>query len=286
MSNLEVVAADDPRACRLCRVYRPDDDPKLPERDLAPVCGRDRRRLDLDLAALPGLHERLRNPDLSTGDERAMFTIAWDRQGRRAWSTMPAAAVSGRTNQPAVSGSPQRREPANLNTVDLTAHVRGTNLTDQGRQHPEDHIGRISVATLLDGWVQTWRDDVLFSGQHRPPARVDELARWLRDRVEQACSRLDPEVIVDFASEIRSVRGALHAALGETKAEPDVKVGVRCPQCDDVSTLEQKPGEDWVECTSCGELVSPTDYTRLAKGWGDYERDHRTPEEIEGLMRR
>jgi Zn ribbon nucleic-acid-binding protein len=275
----------DERACRLCVVYRPNAEPLLPEPGLAPVCGRDRARLDRDLAALPDLHARLRNPDLSTGDERSMYRVALDRQGRRAWNTVPAGPTAGRTNQPLVSGSRPRREPADLTAVDLTAPAHGTNLTAQGRRHPDDHVGHLSVATILDGWVQVWRDE-LFPGQHRPPALVDELVGWLRDRVEEACSRLDVDVLADFADEIRRLRGALHAALGEVRAEPDIKFGVRCKQCDAMSTLAQEPGEDWVECGSCGLLYSQEEYRRWVEHNAGYQRSKHTSEQLRQLMGR
>ncbi len=271
-------------ACLLCPVYRPDAKPQLPEPELFPVCGRDRQRLDADLAALPSLHDRLRNPDLMTGDERRMFQVDWNKQGQRAWNTLPAGPMKGHTNQPTVSGSHPDQIPVNLGVVDLTSHARGTNITAAGREHPEDHIGRLSVGTLLDSWVQAWRDE-LFPDQHRPPARVDELVRWLRTHVDVACTK--SSAIAEFAAEIRSIRGAMHAALGEVNAEPDVKVGVRCPndKCDAVSTLVQRPGEFWIECEACGALVEPEDYKAWVRRWGQYEHSQRSPEELRELMR-
>lgn len=265
--------------CILCLIYRPDADPRHPERP--PVCEGHRHRLSHDIHNIGQLHHRLVNPDPVEYDNRryaAQYQI-WNAAGKT-WETRneqrrvdPLGAIGGvapipsRNTQPTVSGSREPAAPADLNTIDLTANARRPNATTAARQHPDDQIGHLSVATILDSWIRDLRD-TLWPDQHLPPAAVGEQVAWLRvgagddqpgTRINDACDR--HPAIDEMAAELRDLRATLRGVLGDTDPRPQHLDGVACKRCD-LRALMHQPGDHYrAECGACGELYTDVEYT-------------------------
>lgn len=290
--------------CVTCPIYRPDAVPHQPERP--PVCDGDRRRLDRDLADIARLHERLLHPDPLPVDGRWYDTTWTTRDPNTKAVTRhihtqradPLAAIAGagpipgRRPHPSVTGSRERSAPTSLDAVDLTSPARQPNPTDAGRAHPDDTVGHLPAATTLDGWVRDWRD-TLWPDQHLPAATVGALVGWLRagstsdgpgPRLDAACDR--HPAIDEMAAEIRALRHALRAALGETQPPPELVHGVACRGCD-LRTLVRTPGDLYeAECDTCGLLYTGPELAEWITRLGGYERSIRTPEQVRDLLRR
>lgn len=293
--------------CILCPIYWPDAPPRLPDRP--PVCEGDRRRIDRDLADIADLHGRLQNPDPPPVDNRR-YTKP-DRAGTpHEYRADPLAAVNGagpipgRTPQPSVSGSRDRTTPAQLDVVDLTAaarpaavHIRygvdrKTNKDWAPLGGDPDQIGHLSAATILDHWVSDWRA-AFWPEQHLPVPTVADLVAWLRaghtpdgpgPRVDTACDQ--HPAIDEFAADIRRLRNALRAALGETPPRPELVHGVACRSCDTRAVL-RLPGDTYeAECGTCGLLYTRAELTDWTGRLGQYERSQRSPEDVRALLRR
>ncbi|GGM26992.1 hypothetical protein GCM10011608_09760 [Micromonospora sonchi] len=251
--------------CTLCPTFRSNLDPRTPDR--WPVCEGCRLRLSRLIGELHDLHERLANPEPAEAGRRRYQRL--DTQGRAetVWAD-PLATIGGsgpipsKPDQPHVSGTPSKSTPANLDHIDLTNEARIPNPTPQARKHPWDQIGNLSVATRLDEVVRDWRD-TLWPGHHLPPPTVPELVMWLRaghtpeyagNRVDEACT--GHPGIADTAAELHQLRGTLRAALGETDPRPRHWLGVDCPHCHEISTIQQAPGDDYAECGNCGRMYT------------------------------
>jgi hypothetical protein len=152
-----------------------------------------------------------------------------------------------------VSGTHEAPVPIRVDAVDLTAAARVVHLV--GRDSFDDQTGHPSVAAVLDGWVRDWRD-VRNKGEGLPDPQVPVLARWLGDRLDWACDH--HPAVDEFADELRQLRSALYGVLGLFDI-PDYKHGVRCRSCDALD-LVQRSGSEFVECNSCGLLLSPSEY--------------------------
>lgn len=150
-----------------------------------------------------------------------------------------------------VSGSKEKRLLIDADKVDLTGPVRSAGVAVLD----EDAVGYESVASVLDFWVEDWRAD-RGAGERRPSPTVPELARWLLDRLDDACDT--SPAIGEFFDAVRRLRGALKAQLGQVDI-PDYKRGVPCPRCQAL-TLVQHDGSDRVECASCPALLSFIEY--------------------------
>lgn len=299
------------RHCILCLTYRPDVEPRLPDR--SPVCEGDRYRLGRQLEDIGRLHSRLVNPDPVEYDDRqydAQYEL-WDKNSK-AWvvrneqrRTDPLGAIGGvapipsRNSQPSVSGSRERPIPINVDSVDLAAHARpgsvGIRTRGDWSHRPggdPDQVGRLSVATVLDFWVRDWRD-TLWLDQHLPPATVPELIAWLRVgasedavgvRIDDACDR--HPAIDEMAIEVHNLRRALRGVLGETDPQPELIDGVACRSCD-LRALVRQPDDFYrAECGGCGLLYTDAEFAEWVTQLGGLERDARSPEEVRHLLQR
>lgn len=260
--------------CPVCFTLRPDSDPRQPHNP--PVCDGDRALLDTWLGEITRLHDQLTEPEQPIVDRRRhdRYATAYLPDGHRhtwnkgSYASDPVAVLGGvapinsRSKAPSVSGSRERPIPINTDRHDLTSPARGANLTDAGRQHPEDHVGHLGAATILDGWVRSWRDH-LWPGHHLPDSSVTELVKWLRTRLEDACDYYP--IIDEFAWEIRNLRGSLRAAAGETDPQPERCDGVPCKRCD-LMTLYRQPGGD-VACVDpdCASVLREDEYLDWVK---------------------
>jgi hypothetical protein len=259
----------DTPTCTTCSTYRPDSEPRLPHRP--PVCDGDRRLLDRHLTDIANLVADLTNGEPPVVDDRRYerFTI---RNGRpvslgESWAD-PLAPVGGvspinsRSTAPAVSGSRERPIPIPVTVVDLQAPARVPAPSQAALRWPEDQVGYLSAATVLDQWVR-WIRDALFPDHHLPPATVDELVSWLRHRVDDICDR--HPAVADMADEVRHLRGALRHAAGETEQPPERCDGIPCRRCD-MAMLYRQPGGD-VECVNpdCRAIYRADEYQEWIK---------------------
>ena len=253
-------------ACVTCGVYRPDAEPRHPNHP--PVCDADRTLLDRHLVDVANLHAELVNPEPAILDDRQheRFGVAHFPGGikhvfsRGMCPSDPLAALGGvaainsKSKAPSVSGSRERPLPINASTADLQAPAKVPSLAPSTRRPgeaptgwPEDQIGHLSVATILDGWARDWRD-TLFPGQHLPPAQVDELAAWLRVRLADACDQ--HPAITEFADELKTLRGTLRVMAGETEPQPERCDGVPCRRCDMRMLFRRTDASGDVDCVN------------------------------------
>ncbi len=260
-----------PGSCTVCLLLRPDADPRLPHHP--PVCDGDRELLDTWLGEINRLHAQLTEPEPAIVDKRQhdRWATAYLPGGHRhTWNKGPAysdplaplggvSPINSRPNSPRTSGSRERPMPIRADLHDLTSPARGVNLTGAGRQHPEDHVGELPAATILDGWVRSWRD-TLHPSQGLPPASVPELTRWLRIRLDDACDRYP--IIDEFADEIRDLRGKLRAQAGETDPKPERCEQVACKRCDMEMMFRRPDGSGDVDCLNpaCNAVMRDTEY--------------------------
>lgn len=160
-----------------------------------------------------------------------------------------------------VSGSREAPLPLRVDPLDLMLPARVPNPTDQARKWPTDQLGRLSVASVLYSWTQDWRD-VRDRGELGPFPAVTLMVSWLLDRLEWACD--EHPAIDDFAAEIRDLASVLRRTVGAGEDRPE-RLDVPCRRCD-LLDLHRLPGEDRVECGSCGCLMTETEFntwTRL-----------------------
>lgn len=250
-------------ACTLCAVYRPDAEPRAPYR--APVCEGDRRLLDHHLADIRELYDRLTRPEPPDVDDRSYRLPGdGDEQAADPLAALGGAGpVPGRSGQPRVSGSRNPAPPVPSDRIDLTLPARPATrrLFARGVLGLDgDQVGHLSVATILDTWVRDWRDRRWFD-QHLPAATVADLVHWLRTRLDDACT--SHPAIDEFAAEIRAVRSALRRAVGEADPAPEADryARVPCRRCDLRGVLMRRPGDVYIECGSCGVLMTDGELT-------------------------
>lgn len=170
------------------------------------------------------------------------------------WAQLPEALQPGANGAQRVSGSREAPVPVNVDALDLSADARNSEATDAAKEHPEDQIGQVAVASILDQWCRDWRDEMAFA-QSLPVPTVPELARWLQDRTEWACDR--HPAVDEFAAEMRRLRAVLRGTLGLTEPPPEFCDGVVCRKCDRYALYREG---DYVECDVCGLLYSEKEY--------------------------
>jgi hypothetical protein len=264
--------ADAP-TCLTCSLFRPDSTPRIP--NYPPICDGDRALMDRHLADVANLIADLSNDEepLIDGRRHERFGIAYFEGGHRhvfSRGTFPSdplaplggvAPINSRTKAPSVSGSRERPIPIPVTALDLKADARVPNPSGVGRDWPEDQIGNLSAATVLDQWVRDIRD-TLWPDQHLPEATVDHLVAWLRNRLQDVCDR--HPAVVEFAEEIRSLRGALRSAAGETEPQPERCDGVPCKRCDLMTLFREA---DDVTCVNpdCAAVLRGDEYLEWVK---------------------
>jgi hypothetical protein len=277
--------------CYTCPIYRPDEQKaRTPARP--PVCDGDRRLLDSHLWDIPDLYERLPDEQPAPANAPYLVELPSGTLEQRGFDPvadlLPAGPVRGLSRQPRVSGSKEPPAPTSVDRIDLTLPARQGSVALWARaefgQDP-DQDGILSVATILDCWVRDWRE-ALWPDHSLPAPTVPELARWLRNRVEDACDQ--HPAIDEFAAEMKDVRYALRRELGETEAQPETEPykGVACQKCDLRGVLMRKPGQDYIECKNCGMLMTGPEYEYWRDRLAGFERSQRRPDEIAEVLRR
>jgi hypothetical protein len=170
------------------------------------------------------------------------------------WTQLPAAMQPAHTDNQRVTGSREAPTPVNIDALDLSATARSGEASTAAREHPEDQIGQVPVAFILDQWARDWRDEMAFR-QSLPQPTVPELAKWLIDRVDWAADR--HPAIDEFATEISRLRAVLRGTLGLYDPPPEFCDGVVCRKCDRYALYREG---DYVECDHCGLLYSEQEY--------------------------
>lgn len=243
--------------CSTCGVLRPDAEPRIPNRP--PVCDGDRNLIDRNLNDIANLVADLSNDEepVLDGRQHERFGVAYFEGNQRhvfsrgMFPSDPLAPLGGvapinsKSKAPAVSGSRERPIPIPVTVVDLKAPARQPSPSRAARQWPEDQVGYLSAATVLDQWCRSVRDE-MFTGHHLPPATVDEMVVWLRNRLENVCDH--HSAVAEFAEEVRNLRSALRSAAGQVEPPPERCDGVPCRRCD-MQMLYRQPGGD-IECVN------------------------------------
>lgn len=167
------------------------------------------------------------------------------------YALLPANMVPGQTQGQRVSGSREAPLPLRVDPLDLTMPAR------LGAVHDAlgDQVGLLSVATVLFSWARDWRE-TRDRGEGPPPATVVDLVAWLRNRLDWACD--DHLAVDEFVVEIEALRRKLRAVVGINEIRPE-HLDVPCRRCDKLD-LHRLPGQDRVECGSCGCLLTEDEY--------------------------
>lgn len=147
----------------------------------------------------------------------------------------------------------------------VTTWTREAVRDDAGRPMlipAQDQTGVQPVAVILDQWVRNWIDHRPQHHEHVPQPEVGALIGWLGNRLQWACDH--HPAIDDFATELDELRGQLRRALGLTEPRPELHDGVPCKSCDKM-TLQTQPGDDYVECDTCGRLYTGAEFADWVK---------------------
>lgn len=166
---------------------------------------------------------------------------------------LPAMLQPGQSQGQRVSGSRTPPLPLRVDPLDLTLPPRSAPVRDV----LGDQVGHLSVATVLDQWVRDWKE-TLAVGDQWPGIRVVELTMYLRTRLPWACD--GHPAIDEFAAEIRTLHRTLRVVTGLQEIRPE-HLDVPCRRCD-LLDLHRLPGEDRVECLSCGDLLTEEEFHR------------------------
>lgn len=143
----------------------------------------------------------------------------------------------------------------------------------------QDMVGKLTA------WVDEVCDKRGLTGPHLPPTvrpvgpprdldalRVHSLATWLLPHHEWLATG---PAAVDYGEEIRDLAHHTRRIAGLYPARPEIKHGVPCRQCDTVN-LFIAPGSDWIECGSCGVLLSQAEYAEWIGMLAAHERGKRS----------
>jgi len=226
-------------------------EPRTPQ--LCDVC---RSRLRAWLFDIPDLYGQLAEGEPSVREYRGTRVLDDEERTEvphydHVSNVLPAGGPpAGLRNSP-ITGSRRPRLPINEDAADLTGPVRSAGVAVLD----EDAVGHASVASVLDFWVEDWRVS-RGAGEGRPPANVPALARWLLDRLDDACD--SGPAIAEFFEAVRRLRGALQAQLGQVDI-PDYKRGVPCPKCWAL-TLVHHAGSEYITCGSCPAQIKFIEY--------------------------
>jgi hypothetical protein len=154
-------------------------------------------------------------------------------------SVYPGSGATG----PRVSGSREAPLPLRVDALDLTMPARGGTVHDLHG----DQIGHVAVASVLDQWVEDWREH-RDRGERRPePPTVVVLVDWLGKRLGDACD--DHPAIGEFAADVRRLCRVLRMVTGDGPARPE-RLPAPCPGCDLLALTRDHAG---VRCRACGE---------------------------------
>lgn len=116
----------------------------------------------------------------------------------------------------------------------------------------QDQTGHVSAATILHGWC---RDFAETRRETEPPPTPAAQCRYLADRLDWAFTT--HPAVDEFAGEVGDLWHTLRRAAGLTEPKDELVQGVPCRSITcDLKTLWRLPGAQWVECKSCGNLLT------------------------------
>lgn len=203
------------------------------------VCDPCRSRVAGQLRDIPHLVEELKSPP-EAEVAHDLVSVAF-----------PAAAIAGQSNAPRVQGSREAPVPINVDRLDLLGPADPRTVHDLSG----DQIGYPSAATVLDGWC------AMFAEERResiPTPRPADQSRWLLDRLDELFKH---PAVDECAKEIGDLWHVLRRACGLTMPQPELCAGIPCRQVDcDLKTLYRVPGSDFIECATCGLLLTLDEY--------------------------
>jgi hypothetical protein len=118
-----------------------------------------------------------------------------------------------------------------------------------------DQSGEISAATILDGWCRMFAEE---RRESVPTPRPADQSRWLLDRLDELFKH---PAVDECAKEIGDLWHVLRRACGLTMPKPEICQGIPCRSIEcDLKTLVRLPGSAFIECTSCGNLLTEAEY--------------------------
>lgn len=168
----------------------------------------------------------------------------------------PLAVQGGGGKGGPVSGSRERQLPIRVDLWDLTHEGAGEQLVGV------DQVGHLPVWMTLETWMFDWADR-RGRGEYGAGG-VQGMCQWLVERLDDACAT--HPAIDEFFHTIRQLRGAMRSQLGLGEPRRELCVGVPCrnDSCD-LKTLYRIPDSLYIECDSCGHLLTEDEYQRWCK---------------------
>lgn len=204
-----------------------------PPRPCVPYCGRCATNL-LSAGLLFGLH-----PARSHADPVA--------------TALTAGPVNGASTGPRAAGTRERSLPIRVDPTDLLARPRHGSLQVAARSPwPDDQIGHLPAAAILDFWVRDWAN---IRGEGLPVPEVGRLCGWLSDRLDWALR--EHPALDEFAGDVSRLLGALYGLAGLGLAAPKL-MEAPCPSCGLLALTQPFP-EAYIECV-CGRCLTPAEY--------------------------
>jgi len=167
---------------------------------------------------------------------------------------LPAGTVPGASSQPRVSGSPEDMLAARyVEAAGGSMNVRN----DHGQA--VDQIGDPPPAVVLDSWCRDWQD-VRAMGETLPAPTVENLCRWLADRLAWALEHHG--AMPEFYAEVGDLHTRLWREAGRGEARPELCKGVPCRRCDLLSLWRSVDGSGDVECHNpdCRTMYRAAEY--------------------------
>lgn len=227
------------------------------------ACSRCAGRLSGALRQIPVLVDELRTAaaEVDAHVPALRFPPGHDHAGelvphRDPLAALPAGPLSGVVRGARVSGTPEARLPIRVDPTDLLARPRNGSLAVAARSPwPDDQVGHLAVATVLDFWARDWAD---LRGEGLPVPEVGRLCGWLSDRLDWALR--EHPALDEFARDVSDLLGALWGLAGHGSARPK-PMEAACPSCS-LLTLVQPFPEANIECVTvdCGRILTPAEY--------------------------
>lgn len=154
-----------------------------------------------------------------------------------------------------VTGSKEAPLGARVDVLDQLLPV-GEFTSEPIRANIGDQIGEAPAAAILDAIALEWVGHRRRDGfrEHRPVPTVPNLASWLRDRLEWACTHL-PDSIDSNVDEIRRLAGRLNALNGNSRSrDPEPVPATPCKKCGQIALVRI---DGTTLCTNCSQYSGP-----------------------------
>lgn len=215
-----------------------------PRPELEPACGPCRSRLTNQLREVPRLCDLLAaGPRAEVARDGSLVSLA-------------AGPVPGLSSSPRVAGSREAPIPIRVDALDLLGPVDERTVHDVYG----DQVGYTSAATILDSWCRMFAEE---RRESTPRPHVTDQCKWLSDRLDELFKH---PAIDEAAKEIGDLWHVLRRTAGLTIPKPELCEGVPCRRIEcDLKTLYRLPGSEFIECQSCGQLLTEDEYQAWVK---------------------